>query len=454
MTWLTRSACWNWRVERLTETVSPEKPFSCHLLRLGAGRAQDPFADRDDEPGELRDGDEFARRDEAQLRVAPAQERLGPEDLGRLEVEEGLEVELELVVGDGLAEAALEGEALDGLGVHGGRVELVVVAPLLLGPVHRRVGVADERFRVVTVRRIDGDADARRDEELAAVDPEGIVDRFADLPGDLGRVFFGGDARDEERELVAAEARDRVALADVLLDALGDLAEQLVADGVAQRVVDDLEAVEVEEEHGEPLVVAVRLGHGERQAVAEEEPVRQVGQRIVEGEVLDLLLGPLALGDVDRRALDDRQPAVRPLDEVLALEDPDEAPVLALQAELVVGQGLALEELRERGLPVFRLDVEVPGGLLEDFLAGGVSEDAREGLVAVEDPALERRAVHPGEVALEESAVPLLRETQGLFDLAAAADVRDRADAERRLPARARQERRGVVPVRGSSRPS
>ena len=234
MTWLTRSACWNWRLERFDGDRQAREALLVPLARLGAGRAQDPLADRDDQAGELRDGDELARRDQAQLGVAPAQERLGAEDLGGLEVEEGLEVELELVVGDGLAEAALEGEPLDGLGVHGGRVELVVVAALLLGPVHRRVGVADERLGIVTVRRVHGDAHARRDEELAAVDPEGIVDRLADLPGDLGGVFLGGDARDEERELVAAEAGDRVALADVLLDALGDLAQQLVADRVAR----------------------------------------------------------------------------------------------------------------------------------------------------------------------------------------------------------------------------
>ena len=103
------------------------------------------------------------------------------------------------------------------------------------------------------------------------------------------------DPGHEQRELVAAEARHRVALADVLLDPLGHLAQQLVADRVAERVVDDLEAVEVEEEDGQPLVVAVGLRHGERQAVVEEEAVGQVRQRVVEGEVLDLLLGPLAL---------------------------------------------------------------------------------------------------------------------------------------------------------------
>ena len=345
VTWLTRSACWNWRLERLTETVRPGKPFACHLRASAQAVRSTHSPIGTMRPGELGDGDELARRDQAQLGVPPAEQRLGAEHLGRLQVEEGLEVELELVVGDGLAQAALEREPLDGLGVHRGRVELVVVAALLLGPVHRRVGVAHQGLRVVAVGGVDGDAHARRDEELAAVDPEGVVDRRRRSSGDLGGVLLGRDARNEERELVAAEARDGVALAHVLLDPLGDLAQQLVADGMSERVVDDLEAVEVEEEHGELLVVAVGLGHRERQAVAEEEAVRQVGQRIVEGEVLDLLLGALPLGDVDGRALDDREPPVGPLDQVLALEDPDEASVLALQAELVVRQALALEEL-------------------------------------------------------------------------------------------------------------
>ena len=47
---------------------------------------------------------------------------------------------------------------------------------------------------------------------------------------------------------------------------LGHLAQQLVADRVPERVVDDLEAVEVEEEHRQPLAVPVRLGDGRASA--------------------------------------------------------------------------------------------------------------------------------------------------------------------------------------------
>ena len=163
--------------------------------------------------------------------------------------------------------------------------------------------------------------------------------------------------------------------------------------------------------------------------------------------MLDLLLGALALGDVDGRALDHREGPSGPSMRFSLSRTQTSAAVLALQAELVVGQALALEELGQGGLAVFGVQIEVPGRLLEDLLPRGVAEDPGEGLVAVEDPAVERRAVDAGEVALEERAVALLRQPQRLFDLAPAADVGDRAEAALALAVRAAQERARVVPV-------
>ena len=53
---------------------------------------------------------------------------------------------------------------------------------------------------------------------------------------------------EEQRELVAAEARQRVLFARRGLQPRGDVLEEQVAGGMAERVVDVLEAVEVEEE--------------------------------------------------------------------------------------------------------------------------------------------------------------------------------------------------------------
>src|SRR3712207_9255300 len=65
------------------------------------------------------------------------------------------------------------------------------------------------------------------------------------------------------------------------------------------RSVDDLEAVEVEVEDGElGLRVAARAGDGELEVIHEERAVREPRQRVVEGVVVELLLGQLAVGDV------------------------------------------------------------------------------------------------------------------------------------------------------------
>ena len=89
--------------------------------------------------------------------------------------------------------------------------------------------------------------------------------------------------------------------ADDLAEALGDLLEQLVAGVVAEAVVDLLEAVEVDEQHGERRR-AERSRPRERlvEPVAEERAVGETGQAVVERLAGQLLLEPDALGDVAR----------------------------------------------------------------------------------------------------------------------------------------------------------
>ena len=55
---------------------------------------------------------------------------------------------------------------------------------------------------------------------------------------------------EQHAELVAAEPRQRVALAQPRTEQHGDLAQELVARRVPARVVDELELVEIEVQHG------------------------------------------------------------------------------------------------------------------------------------------------------------------------------------------------------------
>ena len=79
--------------------------------------------------------------------------------------------------------------------------------------------------------------------------------------------------------------------------AVCDVEEQTVADLVSEAVVHQLEPVEVEEDDGDGRIPACRTLQRVRQAVVEERAVREAGELVVEGAVLEHL-GTAGLGRV------------------------------------------------------------------------------------------------------------------------------------------------------------
>ena len=127
------------------------------------------------------------------------------------------------------------------------------------------------------------------------------------------------------------------------LEPARDGLQQLVAGVVAERVVDDLEAVEVEEQHRGAALGVVALGAADRlvEAVHEQHAVREPGQRVVERVVLQAVLGLAAVGDVGDAADDARG--------LLAVADRDPAREMpAVGAVAVLHAVLELEVLGGR----------------------------------------------------------------------------------------------------------
>ena len=171
-------------------------------------------------------------------------------------------------------------------------------APLAgaLRRVHRDVGVPEQVVRRIGTRRA-RDADAGVDVHLVAAEQERRLHRLAEPLHQRRRVHRTALLQ-EDRELVAAESRHRVGHPGARAEPLGRGDEQPVAHLVAQAVVHLLEVVEVEEQHRQRVPVAA----GERQRmadpVAEERPVGEPGERVVERLVDQLLLQPLPLAHV------------------------------------------------------------------------------------------------------------------------------------------------------------
>ena len=140
----------------------------------------------------------------------------------------------------------------------------------------------------------EGDPDAGGHEVLAAREHERLGEHRGDPLGHLDRGVLVGDVLEQDPELVAAEAGDGVAGADRLREPRSRRGQQLVADLVAEAVVDELEAVEVEEQDRRQRAVARQPGQGVLEPVEEQRPVRQAGERVVQRAMADPVLGRLS----------------------------------------------------------------------------------------------------------------------------------------------------------------
>ena len=168
--------------------------------------------------------------------------------------------------------------------------------------IHGDVGAAGEFDAVVPVAGRDGSADADTDENLIAGKVEGPPAAFDQELAYRLEILLLVDALQQDREFVAAQARDHVRLSYDGIDPTGKLLQQRVAGRVAERVIHLLEMVQVEVEDRQ----AFALSEGPKrllQAKLELTPVDQPGQLVVHGEMLHL---GLALAKPERPAAQGR----------------------------------------------------------------------------------------------------------------------------------------------------
>jgi hypothetical protein len=111
-------------------------------------------------------------------------------------------------------------------------------------------GIADQLMNIPAVLRIEDDADARRGENVAAIDPDRHDQRVDDPPGDDAGVLNIADIRQQHTEDVAADPPENVGFAQRAGNPPGDLAQQFVAGSMAEGLIEFVEAVDVD--HHDP----------------------------------------------------------------------------------------------------------------------------------------------------------------------------------------------------------
>ena len=155
-----------------------------------------------------------------------------------------------------------------------------------------------QSLRLISVRGIQADPHARRDEQLAAGHSEWGFERHQQLLRESLDVVGPGDLRQDQGEFVPSDAGDGVALPDAAPQPRRNRLQQLVAGGMAEGIVDVLEVIEVQKQHREHESVAMRPRESLLEAVEQKHPVGKPRQTVVMRHVVDELLGLLALDGV------------------------------------------------------------------------------------------------------------------------------------------------------------
>jgi hypothetical protein len=156
----------------------------------------------------------------------------------------------------------------------------------------RGVGSLDQRFAVLPMHGIEGDAHARADLELFSREDERRSDRVDHPLRDEGDVLGGTQMRQEDHELVSPlaqhhalvgsglETRGDVGASDASGEPLGDLDQHVVALIAPTGLVDPPEALEIDEEQGGQSAVSLALEQCLLDPLAKDATMGKAGQLV------------------------------------------------------------------------------------------------------------------------------------------------------------------------------
>src|SRR6266853_6295245 len=146
--------------------------------------------------------------------MLPAYECLDTRDGSCLEIYLRLVMQQQLLPFKSITQLAFQGLTLDGLGTHVWSEEVEIVAPRLLGVIHRRVGILDQRLRIFTVVRVGAYANAHGNAKTVFAEDVLLLKLGDDLCGTNGFICRVCDFRKQNYKFIATLAAYRVSFAD------------------------------------------------------------------------------------------------------------------------------------------------------------------------------------------------------------------------------------------------
>ncbi len=205
--------------------------------------------------------------------MPPAQQRFQPDDAAGSEFNLRLVMELELAALDRSTQFVGDDHAFPHLAIEIGAVKPDAIAAVLLGAIEREIGLNHHRVRPDRFRLVIRYADADRDMNFIAGDHVGLREDGRNLIGERARCACIIGIGLQNRKLVPTDPGDDIVLANAGNGAGRDLPQQRIANGVAERVVDVLEMIEIEIKHGKGPGAAATCGERRAELRHESAPI-------------------------------------------------------------------------------------------------------------------------------------------------------------------------------------
>ena len=241
--------------------------------------------------------DKVIWQQEAMPWMAPAHECLHAVGLAAAKVDDWLIVQQQLELIDGGTQGGDQRSSDRWIRPVVGRVD-AVAGPRALRHVHGDVGMPGKCGGVIAMLRVDRDPDAGSDFDGVLSELKRCFDRLKDFSGDENRAWrICGPSRQDDK-LVSTEATHRVRFAEDSSQTSSNFLEYAIAMLVTERVVDLLEAIQVEDEECLRLSLALCAKQRLLEPVHEECAIWKSGETVVERLVFKSFGLGFPLGDV------------------------------------------------------------------------------------------------------------------------------------------------------------
>ncbi len=191
--------------------------------------------------------------------------------------------------------------ACEQIRVHLGLVEAKIATPTFFDPVHRGIGMLDELVEQPAILWKQRDAHADLYGKADAVESKRLLHLLQHAPRNMLR--RGAIARVQiHHEFVATQTAQHVDLSQTDLQACGHQTQHTVAKGVPQRVVDDLEPVQIQLQNSKTRRTGSRGAQCRLHPLRQLQAVGQTGQDIVVRKLLNALAGGMLLRKIAHKA--------------------------------------------------------------------------------------------------------------------------------------------------------